>query len=234
MQADMIMKYNVDMVFCIDATGSMKKVIDMVKDNALNFYRDVVESMENAPDQMQKKSINTMRIRVVIYRDYKADHDMAMMTTRFFKLPEEEEQFRDAINSVQAHGGGDEPEDGLEALAYAIRSDWNKEGIKKRNIIVVWTDASTHPIGYGSSDPAYPGGMPRSFSELTEWWGDEQMESPFINDNAKRLILFAPERPAWTDIVDSWNNVIHYPSVAGEGMEEFTYREIIDAIYNSI
>lgn len=29
--------YNVDMVFCIDATGSMGGVIDMVKRNAVSF-----------------------------------------------------------------------------------------------------------------------------------------------------------------------------------------------------
>ena len=59
-----MMKYNVDMVFCIDATGSMNHVIDTVKNNALNFYRDVVDSME-----LKQKSINTTRVRVVIFLD---------------------------------------------------------------------------------------------------------------------------------------------------------------------
>ncbi len=229
MNAHMMMRYNVDLVFCIDATGSMKPVIETVKDNALNFYRDVRAAMEE-----KQKSINTMRVRVVMYRDYYADHENAMMTTRFFTLPEEERNFEAAVDSITAFGGGDEPEDALEALGYAIRSDWNTEGIKNRSIIVVWTDASTHPIGYAIDEPNYPRGMARSFSELTEWWGDEQMESPYIRNNAKRLILFAPEKPYWTDIVNSWNNVIHYPSAAGEGLQEYTYHEIIDAIYNSI
>ena len=39
------MKYNVDMVFCIDDTGSMSPVISTVKNNALNFYSDVVRVM---------------------------------------------------------------------------------------------------------------------------------------------------------------------------------------------
>ena len=29
--------YNVDIVFCIDATGSMDNVINIVKENALHF-----------------------------------------------------------------------------------------------------------------------------------------------------------------------------------------------------
>ena len=41
----MTMKYNVDMVFCIDATGSMSPVLETVKQNALNFYDDVTKVM---------------------------------------------------------------------------------------------------------------------------------------------------------------------------------------------
>ena len=40
------MTYNVDMCFCIDATGSMGPVINTVKQNALSFYKDVVAVME--------------------------------------------------------------------------------------------------------------------------------------------------------------------------------------------
>ncbi len=229
MNVQKMMKYNVDLAFCIDATGSMGPVIDRVKKNALNFYKDVMDSMEE-----KHKSINTLRVRIIMFRDYYADHDNAMMTTDFFTLPEEADLFREAIDSIEPSGGGDEPEDGLEALGYAIRSDWSNEGIKNRSVIVVWTDASTHPIGYASDEPNYPRGMARSFSELTEWWGDEQIESPYIKDNAKRLILFAPAKPYWTDISRSWNRVLHYPSKAGKGLEEVTYMEIINAISNSI
>lgn len=221
------MKYNVDMVFCIDATGSMGPVIDTVKKNALNFYSDVAKVMAK-----KDKIINSMRIRVIAFRDYLADTDKAMMATNFFKLPDQAIEFEKCINSIEAAGGGDEPEDGLEALAYAIKSDWIKEGTKKRNVIVLWTDASTHEIGYGSAAPNYPKGMAKSFSELTSWWGDSQNQT-FISDAAKRLVLFAPSKPYWDQVTNTWNNVIHYSSTAGEGLKEFTYNEIIDAICNS-
>lgn len=221
------MTYNVDMVFCIDATGSMQPVISTVKQNALSFYHDVVKVMEK-----KQKTINSMRVRVIVFRDYIAD-EQPMMTTRFFELPAQAAQFESCVNSISATGGGDEPEDGLEALAYAIRSDWTKEGTKRRNVIVVWTDASTHEIGFGRRSPRYPKGMPESFNQLTEWWGDRQME-PYIKNAAKRLVLFAPKAPYWEQISATWNNVIHYPSTAGRGLEEFTYKEIVDAICNSI
>ena len=222
------MKYNVDMVFCIDATGSMSPVISTVKNNALNFYSDVVRVMRE-----KQKTIDTMRIRVIAFRDYLADGDKAMMATGFFQLPQQEKEFEECVNSIVASGGGDEPEDGLEALAYAIKSDCTKEGTKKRSIIVVWTDASTHEIGFGSRAQNYPAGMAKSFTELTSWWGDQQNQ-PYIANAAKRLVLFAPNKPYWQQVTATWNNVIHYPSTAGQGLKEFTYKEIVDAIANSI
>ena len=35
------LSYAVDIVFCIDVTGSMTPIIDQVKANALRFYDDV-------------------------------------------------------------------------------------------------------------------------------------------------------------------------------------------------
>lgn len=221
------MTYNVDMCFCIDATGSMQPVIDKVKENALSFYQDVSAEMAR-----KNKTISSLRARVIAFRDYVAD-EQPMMVTRFFELPAQAAQFKACINSIEAAGGGDEPEDGLEALAYAIRSDWSREGTKRRHIIVVWTDASTHELGFGSSSGKYPNGLPKDFNELTRWWGDSQME-PYIKNAAKRLILFAPVAPYWQQITSTWNNVIQYPSTAGKGLQEFTYREIVDAICNSI
>ena len=52
------MTYNVDMCFCIDATGSMGPVINTVKQNALSFYKDVVAVMEK-----KQKTINSMRVK---------------------------------------------------------------------------------------------------------------------------------------------------------------------------
>ncbi len=220
--------YNVDMVFCIDATGSMGNVIDMVKDNALHFYNDVMNVMAK-----KGKTIDKLRVRIVAFRDYVADKDEAMLVTDFFDLPEQSSDFEKCISSIEAKGGGDDPEDGLEALGYAIRSKWNDEGIKKRQVIVVWTDATTHELGFGSGEPNYPKNMAKSFDELTMWWGDRQ-NNGYINQSAKRLLLFAPDGQYWNTISDTWDNVIHFPSVAGKGLDEFDYEQIIDSISNTI
>ena len=220
--------YNVDMVFCIDCTGSMDNIIEIVKNNALNFYADVTNSME-----AKHKHINQLRVRVVAFRDYLADGEDAMLVTDFFNLPEDAASFEECVRSLKADGGGDDPEDGLEALAYAIKSKWDTEGMKKRQVIVVWTDAATHPLGFGSSSPYYPGGMARDITELSQWWGGPQQPG-FIDNNAKRLLLYAPDAPDWNVISQNWNNVLHFASEAGRGLEELDYEQIIDTISNSL
>lgn len=220
--------YNVDMVFCIDCTGSMENIIELVKNNALNFYTDVTNAME-----IKHKHINQLRVRVVAFRDYLADGEDAMLVTDFFKLPEDAANFEACVRSLKADGGGDDPEDGLEALAYAIKSKWDTESMKKRQVIVVWTDAATHSLGYGSSSPCYPGGMAKNLTELSQWWGDAQHPG-FIENNSKRLLLYAPDAPDWNVISQNWNNVLHFASEAGKGLEEFDYEQIIETISNSL
>ena len=216
------------MVFCIDATGSMGGVIDMVKGNAIHLYEDVMESMA-----LKGKTIDTLRVKLIAFRDYLSDGENAMLASEFFDLPLKSREFEECVKSIEAFGGGDDPEDGLEALGYAIKSHWNNEGMKKRQVIVVWTDAPTHSLGEGKAAPNYPTKMAKSFSELTQWWGDSQNEG-YINQSAKRLLLFAPDCDYWNTISDTWDNVIHFPSVAGEGLGEFDYQQIIDAISNTI
>lgn len=232
------MTYTVDLVFCIDATGSMNPVLNMVKSNALSFYSDLMKAL-NA----KNKRVESVRIKLIAYRDYVADGDEAMLVTDFFTLPEDSAEFSKTVRGIKAKGGGDIPEDGLEAIAYAIRSDWSKTGTKRRQIIVLWSDAPPHPIGYAKNEPSYPSGMARDFRELTEWWENDQ--SGYMNRRAKRLILYTPNKNEdskydavkeypWENIVNNWNNVIHFPSVAGEGLKEIQYQEILSAIVQSI
>ena len=228
-QGGQSMDYTVDMVFCIDATGSMEdfsgsstKIINLVKQHAVNFYADLNSAMTT-----KNKSIRQLRVRVVAFRDYLADGEKAMLVTDFFNLPQQATEFEACINSITAEGGGDIPEDGLEALAYAIKSKWNNETAKKRHVIVVWTDAPTHALGVGKTSPYYPKGMPGDLSELSDWWDD-------MNENSKRLIMFAPDDAYWNYISRNWDNVVHFPSAAGNGLAEKSYGEILNAIANSV
>lgn len=229
MASNYALKYHVDIVFCVDATGSMKPVLDQVKNGILSFHGDLTDAMS-----AKGKHVDGLRIRVVAFRDYLYDKEDAMLVTDFFELPRQASELSECIHSINPKGGGDEPEDSLEALAYAIRSDWlATDTMMKRQVVVLWTDASPHEIGYAKESPHYPTGMPASLSELSGWWGTGNSTS-YMDNRAKRLLLFAPDDPTWDLISKSWNNTIYFPSIAGEGLKEYEYKQIIDAISNSI
>jgi hypothetical protein len=92
-----------------------------VKTNALKFHEDLSSSMAE-----KSKNIDTLRFKVVAFRDYYADKE-AMFESAFFTLPQDKESFSEFVRAISADGG-DEPENGLEALALAIRADRSKAG----------------------------------------------------------------------------------------------------------
>lgn len=222
-------KYDVDIVMCIDATGSMGPLIKMVKANALSFYNDFTTRLAE-----KNKNVNEVRVRVIAFRDYLADGEKAMLTSDFFKLPEQTAEFEALVNSIEPMGGGDDPEDGLEALGYAIKSKWNKSEGKKRHVIVLWTDDATHDLGFGRRAPNYPAKMAKDFNELSEWWGVGQNPNSVMDRKSKRLLIYAPPKESWTTIASTWDNALIFPSAAGQGLDGKTFSEILDAICGSI
>jgi hypothetical protein len=220
--------YTVDIVLVIDATGSMSPIIGAVKGSALSFYEDLSKAMEE-----KHKSIDSLRVRVVVFRDFYADSASdSLQASEFFALPAEAAAFASFVNGITARGGGDEPETALEALAVAMQSDWAATSSKRRQVIVVWTDASAHPLDKNAArKPAgYPAGMPANLDELTDMWEGQT----YMDDNAKRLIIYAPDAAGWSEIGPGWNRTLHFPSRGGDGLSDLEYGEILDAIANSI
>jgi hypothetical protein len=220
------LSYAVDIVFCIDVTGSMSPIIDQVKANALRFYDDVQSNLT-----AKGKNVDQLRVRVIAFRDFVADGAAALAASAFFILPDERAGFSDFVNALIAEGGGDAPESGLEAVALAIDSPWTTIGDRRRQVIVVWTDQPAQPLDASVLPPDLSSRVPANFSALTDLWEDEQ--GP-MGSSSKRLILFAPDGPGWTDISAVWENVVHHPSQAGGGLSEVDYGTIIDSIGNSV
>ncbi len=54
-----------------------------------------------------------------------------------------------------------------------------------------------------------------------------------MDQDAKRLVLFAPDMPAWWDITD-WDKVLHFPSNAGNGLSDLEYDQIISVILQAV
>jgi hypothetical protein len=220
------LSYAVDIVFCVDVTGSMTPILDQVKANALRFYSDVQSNLT-----AKGKTIDELRVRVVAFRDIVADGEAALQESPFFELPADEAGFSNFVNGLFAEGGGDAPESGLEAVALSMTSPWTTRGDRRRQVIVVWTDQPAHPLDASALSPAFAERVPADFSALTDLWEDPQ--GP-LGSSSKRLILFAPDGPGWSDISGVWENVVHHPSQAGGGLSDIDYGTIIDSIGNSV
>lgn len=236
--SDIMIDTNVDIVFVIDATESMQPLIDKVKSLTLSFREELERGLER-----NKRKIKNLRIRVIVFRDYYVDGKYAMEESRFFILPEEKQDFYNFVSKIRAGGGGDEPESGLEALALALRSDFVKDGDKKRHVIVLFTDASAHPFEQqkdGIPDN-YPEHMFRNLGDLYQTWGTGQDALGMYSDfsvrmlkDAKRLVLFAPSLYPWNEMELDLENVIRKDMDKGNGGRDLDLDDVIALISNSI
>lgn len=117
-----------DVVFVVDATGSMGHVHAWLK-------RDIAQiklAMELISGQP--------RIGITFYRDH-GD----MFVTRSTKLTDRLNTLDSFIGAMDARGGGDRPEAVLDALVEAIRNNpwaWKRDG---RRAVVLLADAPPHP-----------------------------------------------------------------------------------------
>lgn len=223
------LNYAVDIVFCIDVTGSMAPVIETVKEGALSFHKRLEDAMA-----AKGKAISQLRLRVIAYRDFGDNAGDAIEASEFWQIPDQTSDFETFVRKLRATGGGDEPESGLEALALAINSPWERGLDRRRHIIAVFTDASAHPLGVGGSAHTYPKGIPTNIDDLFEAWGYGASQTATMENAAKRLLLFAPDTTPWNVIAADWNNTVYFPSQAGSGLEEVELTEIVDVIANSV
>lgn len=219
--------YNVDIVMCIDGTASMRPIIDQVKANALSFYKKFVDAMEE-----NDKKAEALRIKVIVFRDYGCD-DQPMEESDFFTLPDQADEFNAYVNGIEVKGGGDLPENALEAIALALKSKWTTGGNKRRHAILVFTDAAALPLGERAACVGYPAGMPADLAELGAWWeGTEQTLDSTYQPNAGRLVAFAPNAYPWTDI-QAWNRYWPAFSQAGNGLSDVDIQSAIDLLVGS-
>jgi hypothetical protein len=223
--------YAVDIVFCIDCTASMTPVLDQVKNSALSLHQKLQSSMDE-----KGKAITQLRVKVIAFRDFAADGADALEIGGFYTLPDQAGDFEKFVRPLGPRGGGDEPESGLEALALAIQSDWERGLDRRRHIIVMWTDASAHRIGSPEARAvsSYPTGIPTNDDDLFEMWGYEGSQTAVMEFSAKRLLLFAPDAYPWNLIPADWDNVIAVHSKAGNDVLEIELDEVIEAVANSV
>ena len=194
----------VDVVMCIDVTGSMSGIINTVKNNAISFYDLFKQSCEEEGIQL-----SALNAQVVAFRDKNEDANW-LQTSATYSLPEQRTAFDSFVNNLYADGGGDTPESGLEALQTAFnKTDWGVDDGYHRQVVILWTDA---PYLIGSYSSV-------NLEALTSQWN--KMPS------GRRLILFAPygtndsNGGSWGNL-DGWTNLIHESDLYS-GFYNFNY-----------
>jgi len=183
--------YNLDIVLCIDATGSMDDIISTVKYRSKNFYTDLKAEMKRFD-----KFTDNIRIRSIAYSDKCSIG--GLIESPFCRIPSQINEFKSQISRIEASG---DAETALEALSLAIHSDFTFRSHNSRQIIVLITDDNAeYDLTESDCISSYNGRIENSYIDLFHKWRT-------VNANA-RLVLMANRVGWWTKINREWPNVI--------------------------
>ena len=226
--AENITKRNADVVFCIDGTGSMVPVIENVKEGAVRFHQDLINALVDIGSD-----IDSVRVRVIVFRDYEDDGKDSMVESPFFELPLDNDLFRSWLDGITASGGGDAPENGLESLYYAFKSDWNV-GAKDRQVTVLFTDADALPLKSRASSPDYPEDMVDLDGLINVWNCAVQDPSIKLQKRNKRLVIVAPKGTFYEELAGMLPGSIFKAVESGRGLNDVDFNEIVKLVAASV
>lgn len=229
-------EYFCDFVFCLDITGGMAPLLRNFKKAIVNLHNMLEELYLE-----YSRKIVSLRVKIIAFRDIYFDGQYWLETSNFFSLPSQTNELLDALDSLDAKGGGDDPESSLEALALAMKTDWVKisdlNTQRSRHVIVLFTDDAAHRFEEAETYTGvnYPSGMPKSYKELLMAWNGQGDISLSMDKRAKRLIVFAPEESyPWSDMSEDFENAVFLPMTKAEGGEDIAREAIINTIGGTI
>ena len=221
-----VLRYHIDIVLCIDCSGSMASVIESLKKNVCNIPKDLRTALKQ-----KSKNCSELRIRIVAFSDLNA-----IKVSNFFVVGPQRDttDFELYVNHLSLSGGVyGGPNSGLEALAIALGSDWTDKGDKQRHLIVMISESSAHRLEdrVGEVPTEFLGLVPDSLDELTDVWDGGQAVK--LKRSARRLIIFGPDAYPWNTIADHWGQTVYLPSQQGEVLE-LVDTTMIDTLANSV
>ena len=226
--------YVIDIVMCIDATGSMQDTLDAVQGNASTFNTQLRSELNIDPDNNQFK----IRIRPIYFRDWEderyegnwfrhwyfyAPHGHyhwqwrqrpggLIMSPDFYDLDDVDETagFQNFLDSQYATGGDDLPEASGACLNEAMRSNWYDR--EETNDFPEDQNVTVFPIIVTWTDNAI-----QSLTRTHDWLSptqptsyasfETQWENPSIlPQDPKLMILFGPETLSGWNTIKNWGN----------------------------
>ena len=152
-----------DVIYLVDATGSMGGSIENVK----NYCVDISNILNN---QKNQKIIYHFRFGAVFYRDPIDIYEIPDKN-ELYDLTDDIVSLQQYVQSIEAYGGGDIPEDWVGAYKKCLYElSWRKEAIK---LIIYITDAGAHGTEYSDGDK-YEGEGPK-LDELIKECSDKKI-----------------------------------------------------------
>lgn len=208
--------YYVDIVFCIDATGSMQPIIDQVKANAKKMPEEIMAKSEE-----KGKKIKQLRLKLIEYRDLVEDQTGQMVE---YDFTTDANVFKSQVDKIVADGGGDYPESTFDAILRACESDWYNGQGKKRKIIIVMTDDKPREIHPSSLKE---GESPTVTTVINRYLGMSE-------SNEGRLLIIAPECEEYSLLAQA-EFTEYIKASPGKGLADIGFYDIvIPWIVNSI
>ena len=204
----------VDIVFVLDVTESMQPYIDAVKQNVIAFAQDL---QSNSRDY---------RLGLVTFEDYVVSAYPDCNCAYRNSFTSDVKQFTEWVGGLHAGGGGDIPEDQLDALAYAAKFPFRPEA---EGIIIIVTDAPAHHDGDGSADTAHDQAFWDHHTrgvQVTDLTGTKVAD--MLKKNGITLYAVVPPpfiEPAYQEIIDATHGR-SYNIITEEGRFPSLVREI--------
>lgn len=118
---------DLDLMFVLDATESMKEYVEYAKTEMIEFLK------------ICDYSFASTRVGLILYKDYGDDFVVKEACVFTSKL----ERFVQVLNEVKVSGGGDIPEAVYEGLFLALRESWREDENVIKKIVLVG-DAPPH------------------------------------------------------------------------------------------
>lgn len=219
-----------DIVFLLDASGSMKACIGAVTGNISTF----IDTLGSA-DANGGVLIRDWRIRVTGYRDRDSDGQYWLVDNPFTG---DATQAKAQLTALEAKGGGDEPESLLDALygvsqwpvadkgAQAGPGEWRHRHDASR-VVVIFTDASSKPT-FKAAD-----GAQGSIPDLIQ----------ACNAARLKILMFAPNAPCYADLAMmdglEWEPVGDLGADPVKALQEFSgnqdnFRKVMEALAKTV
>ncbi len=204
----------VDIVFVLDVTESMQPYIDAVKQNVIAFAQDLAANNRD------------YRLGLVTFEDYVISAYPDCNCSYRDKLTSNVQEFTQWVGSLHAGGGGDIPEDQLDALAYAAKLPFRPEA---QAIVILISDAPCHKRGDGpdrNGDQAYRDHHPDPNSDVTSLTPNDV--ASLMKKNGLTLYAVVPPpfiEPAYQEVVDATHGR-SYNIITEEGRFASLVREI--------